>query len=208
LVKIKICGITNFEDALKAVDLGVDIIGFNFFKRSPRYILPKDAAKIIKKLPCFIYSVGVFVNDDPKYINKTIDITGIQALQFHGNETSEFCDQFDYPLIKAFRVRNKASFKEIPKYNVDAYLLDTYEARKFGGTGKTFNWKLVKSLKKTSLPIFISGGLNPKNVVQAIKVTNPYAVDVNSGIEKFPGKKDPKLMKEFVYKARGTNQLS
>jgi phosphoribosylanthranilate isomerase len=202
MVKIKICGITNMEDAVKAVGLGVDIIGFNFFKRSPRYINPEAASDIAQKLPCFVYTVGVFANDEPGYIKKVIKLTGIQAVQFHGNETPAFCDSFNFPIIKAFRIKNKNSFKDIDKYHVDAYLLDTYETRKFGGTGKIFNWDLIKNLKKSSVPIFISGGLNPDNVLQAIKVTNPYAVDVNSGIEKYPGKKDYKLMCDFVYKVR------
>lgn len=203
--KIKICGITNYEDALNAVKLGASYIGLNFYKKSPRYIKENDAKKIVGKLPKNVKKVGVFVNENLKTIKKIVDNIDLDIIQLHGSENPNYCQKLKKEtkkeIIKAFRIKNGIKINEIrskiKKYYVDYYMFDTYKKGMFGGTGKTFNWNIldIKSLKKK---FFLSGGLNSENVKEAIKIAKPFAVDVSSSVEEKPGKKDYKKMKEFI----------
>jgi phosphoribosylanthranilate isomerase len=200
--RIKVCGITNQEDARAAVDLGADALGFIFVPDTPRYIEPEAAKRIISDLPPFITTVGVFADVPPEVILQTVRTCGLNAVQLHGSETPEYCNKIsDLKLIKAFRVKDRNSLSSIPDYRVSAYLLDTYGKGKKGGTGEIFNWDLAIEAKKYGR-IIVAGGLTPENVAQAIKHVRPYAVDVGSGVEARPGKKDHSKIKAFIENVR------
>ena len=197
MVKIKVCGITNKKDAQIAVSLGAWALGFVFYKESPRYISPEKARKIIESLPAFITPVGVFVNEREEVVERAADICGFQTIQLHGDEDPEFCRKLqNYNVIKAFRVGSDFNFKITARYQANTILFDTYQKNVYGGTGKVFNWSKI-ARKKVSKPIILSGGLNSSNVAKAIKLIKPYAIDVSSGVEKSPGKKDERLLKKF-----------
>lgn len=198
-VKIKICGITNIEDAVCACKLGADALGFVFHPRSPRYINPHRAKEIISKLNNRVKKVGVFVNAEANYVKKIARMCKLNMLQFHGNESPSFCREFPrYKTIKAFRIKDKSSFKDISRYEkADYYLFDSFKKGFFGGTGRRFRLLLFKDAK-IDKPFFLSGGLNPKNVKSAITLAHPDWVDVSSGLESSVGKKDIKLLKEFI----------
>jgi phosphoribosylanthranilate isomerase len=204
MTKVKICGITNIDDALCAVNLGADFLGFVFYNKSPRYISPVNAKRIIQQLPKIVNKVGVFVNAREKTVKKIARSCELNYIQLHGDEGSSYCHRVvgrikkDLKIIKAFRIKDADSLKDITDYEVDAYLLDTYDKKVYGGSGKSFNWNLISKVKNLNLPIILSGGLNPKNVKKAVKRLRPYAVDVSSGVEKSVGKKDYKLMKDFI----------
>lgn len=203
MVKIKICGITNKIDAINAAALGVDMLGFVFYDKSKRYVKQAVVRDIINELPPYIAKAGVFVDEDK---NKVIEIAqdcSLDMLQFHGEEAIDYCDSFkeSYKVIKAFRIKDKGSLKGINDYNVDFYMLDTYSPESAGGTGKSFNWKLIEGFEFLK-PVILSGGITPDNVVQAIETVSPYGIDVSSGVEKSPGKKDIDLMKKLVEKIR------
>lgn len=202
MVKVKICGITNLEDALEAVAHGADALGFVFFKKSPRYISPSKAKAIIKKLPPFISTVGVFVNENKKNIEKIADQTGINIIQLHGDERPQAC-RLLRPVIKAFRVKSLECLEPLSKYKdkVTAFLLDTYTPEIFGGTGQIFNWDIAVEAKQLG-KIILAGGLTPENLEQAIRWVHPYAVDVSSGVEEEKGKKDHWKMKLFIERAK------
>lgn len=202
MVKVKICGITNIEDALAAVDYGADVLGFIFFDKSPRYIAPEKAKEIISSLPPFVTTAGVFVNEGPARIKEIMGTSGLNILQLHGEETPDACEVW-HRVIKAFRVRDFTDLKPFESYRVSAFLLDTYTPESFGGTGQTFNWDIAVEAKRFGR-IVLSGGLNPDNVEKAIRWVNPYAVDVCSGIEKGKGKKDLGKMRAFIEKAHNT----
>lgn len=199
MTRVKICGITNLRDALSAVELGADALGF-VFAQSPRQISIKEAERIIKRLPPLVTTVGVFVNEMPGVVMKTVIKCHLDVLQFHGEELpGYFSNFFLEKIIKAFRIKDKDSLRRLPQYKmVDAYILDTYRPGKRGGSGKTFNWDLAVEAKKYKKPIILSGGLTPQNVREAILKVKPYAVDVSSGVEREPGKKDYRKMKEFI----------
>ncbi len=199
MTRVKICGITNLRDALSAVELGADALGF-VFAESPREISIKKAERIIERLPPLITTVGVFVNEMPKVVIETAIKCSLDVLQFHGEELpGYFFNFFLGKIIKAFRIKDKSSLRRLPQYKmVDAYLLDAYLPGKRGGSGKTFNWDLALEAKKYKQPIILSGGLTPQNVREAILKVKPYAVDVSSGVEKEPGKKDYRKMKKFI----------
>lgn len=202
MVRVKICGITNLSDAQAAVNAGAWALGFIFYKKSPRYILPAKAKKIIDALPPFVTPVGVFVNEKEAVVHKVCRLTGITTVQFHGEETPAYCGRFkDYKVIKAFRVREGSDFTAIKRYKSDTFLFDTFQESLAGGTGKTFNWDLLKG-QKFAKPFILSGGLNPTNVRQAIDALSPYAVDVSSGVEKSPGIKDHSLVNAFCQAVR------
>ncbi|MCM8779102.1 MAG: phosphoribosylanthranilate isomerase [Candidatus Omnitrophica bacterium] len=201
MVRIKICGITNAEDAQIAVNLGAHALGFVFAK-SPRKISPEKAQEIIIKLPPFIFSVGVFVNEEAEKIKQIIELCKLNALQLHGEESPKFCQEFRtrVKVIKAFRIKDERDLQVLLRYDVDAYLLDAFSPTVYGGTGKTFDWDLAIKAKKIlrNRPLILSGGLNPQNVKGAIEKVKPYAVDVSSGLEKSPGKKDKVLLEKFI----------
>ncbi len=199
-MRIKICGITNFEDALAAANYGADAIGFVFFKDSPRFIEPEKAKEIISYLPPFITTVGVFVNEEVAKIKLIMEFTGLDIIQLHGDELPETCKIWSR-VIKAFRVSDLTDLKFLQAYRTSANLLDTYSPDVFGGTGRTFNWDIAVEAKRYG-PIILSGGLNIENVEQAIQWVKPYAIDVSSGIEKYKGKKDLKKMREFIVRAK------
>lgn len=203
VVKVKICGITNIEDAKSAMSSGADALGF-VFAPSPRRITDIAAGEIIGELPLSLLSVGVFVNEQLPRVKEIIKRCNLSAVQFHGEESPDYCAHFEkVKVIKAFRVKNSDSLKYLSDYEVDAFLLDTYVQREAGGTGTNFNWNLASSLKDCPKLIILSGGLSPENVTEAIKIVKPYAVDVSTGVESRPGKKDPKLVEEFIRKAKG-----
>ena len=202
MTKVKICGITNLDDALAAVEFGADAIGFVFVPNTPRYIEPAKAAEIIARLPPFVTTVGLFVNDSQEHIKQIADQCKLSALQLHGQESPDFCLQFNRKVIKAFRIKNKEILTALPKYTVSAYLLDTYVKGAMGGTGVTFDWSLALEAKKYGL-VILAGGLNPGNVAEAIQQVHPYGVDVSSGVEAEPGKKDHGKMKDFIAAAKG-----
>ncbi len=204
MTRIKICGITNLEDASRAGELGVDALGF-VFAQSPRMIEGEEAKEICRTIPPFISKVGVFVDEDKEVVRKILHLSGLDTLQFHGEESPEYCREFrtqGVKIIKAFPVKDRESLRGISRYEVDAYLLDTYLGGARGGTGKTFNWDLALEAKKSGKPIILSGGLDPDNVAEAIRKVRPYAVDVASGVEKEPGRKDYRKMEKFVKEAR------
>ena len=200
-IKVKICGITNERDAILVCNAGADAIGFVFYEKSPRYIDPVQAGSIIKELPPFVTTVGVFVNQDFKYLMSVGEVTGINLFQLHGDETPAFCARFGNSVIKAFKVRSKSTIDELSKFKVSAYLLDTFQEGVAGGTGKVFNWDIASEAKKFGR-IILAGGLNPENVEEAIRKVEPYAVDVSSGVELKPGKKDEEKVREFILKVK------
>ncbi len=201
MIRIKICGITNLTDALKAVELGADALGFNFYPKSPRFISEEVAKEIIRKLPPFLVQVGIFVNKSLERIQKVVDSTGIQAIQLQGDESPDFCSQFSQPVIKAIRIKDQDSLKVIKDYQVSAFLLDSYSPGYYGGSGKAFDWSLAVEAQKYG-KIILAGGLNPNNIAEAIREVRPYGVDVCSGVEKEPGKKEHKKLKEFIQTVR------
>lgn len=197
MTKIKICGVTNLNDAKIAVDYGADAIGF-VFAESIRNVSSEKVKAIVRKLPPFVTFVGLFVNETARNIEGTCRYCGLNAIQLHGSEPPGFLDKLKrHKIIKAFRIRNEKDIIPINKYKADAVLLDGYAKDRFGGTGATFDWKIVKRLK-TSKPVIIAGGLTYLNVSSAIKIVRPYGVDVSSGVESKPGKKDRELIKKFI----------
>jgi len=202
-VKVKICGITNLDDALDAVDAGADALGFMFYDGSPRNMSAKAAAEIIRQLPPFVAKVGVFVDPGEKAVLEMISLCGPDTLQFHGAETPAFCRKFSpLKVFKAFRIRNLESLQSLPAYKTDAWLLDSFVPDKPGGSGVTFNWDLAVEARKLGPPIILAGGLTPENVADAVRKVRPYAVDVSSGVESSPGKKDHAKMRDFIAAVR------
>jgi phosphoribosylanthranilate isomerase len=202
MTKIKICGIKNLQDAIFAVDYGADAIGFVFAK-SIRKVSKEKARAIVRKLPPFVTTVGLFVNETAEDIEAACRYCGLDAIQLHGNEPPNIINELkDFKTIKAFRIQNERDIIPIKKYKPNAILLDGYSENQMGGTGTSFDWKIVKKLK-TSIPIIVAGGLTHLNVSQAIKIVNPYGVDVSSGVESTPGQKDKKLIKKFIDAVKG-----
>lgn len=194
--RIKVCGITSAEDAKEAIRIGVDAIGFIFVESSPRFISPEKAKEIVTQLPPFIHYVGVFVDKDPVEIQEIIEYCGLSYVQLHGSEDAEYCQKLAQAatpckLIKAFRVGSQAVAADFTPYedSVKGFLLDTYMEGQEGGTGRPFDWSIIESLK-LQLPVILAGGLKPENVAEAIRVVKPFAIDLNSGVEEEPGKKD------------------
>jgi phosphoribosylanthranilate isomerase len=203
MVKVKICGITNLDDALLAVDAGADALGFVFFGPSPRNISPEQASAIIRRLPPFIQTVGLFVNESLPTINETADACGLDIIQLHGEESPDFCTGVKRRVLKALRVRNITSLEPMASYQVSAFLLDAWSPTAWGGTGQTFNWDIAASAAG-SRKIVLAGGLTTDNIVDAIRQVRPYGVDVSSGVEVTPGKKDAVKINEFIRKAKET----
>jgi len=198
MAEIKICGITNIEDASFAAECGVDALGFNFYSKSPRYVTPESAKGIIERIPDGITKVGVFVNHDALEVKKTVEFCGLDLVQLHGDESSEYCCQFPSALlIKAFSPRGKGDLRELCSYPVRAILVDAYDPLRYGGTGKRSDWRIAVKVKETHL-LIIAGGLNTVNIREAIEIVSPHAVDINSGAESSPGRKDPEKVRKIV----------
>jgi phosphoribosylanthranilate isomerase len=197
MVRVKICGITNSDDAFRAADLGADALGFIFYKGSKRYIDPRDAHPIISSLPPFISSVGVFVNQTVPEIKGAVETSGVDTVQLHGDETPEFCAMLPYKLIKAIRVKDTLNTVEVELYPVRAILFDKHMDEMYGGTGTSFDWGVLTGIN-TSKKVILSGGLTPENVSRAIEIVKPYGVDVSTGVEDSPGKKNHIKMRKFI----------
>jgi phosphoribosylanthranilate isomerase len=202
-VVVKICGITNVEDGLAAAAAGADALGFIFYEQSPRYVPVEKAATVIRDLPAPIVKVGVFVDADEDTVYRAIRECGLNLLQFHGSESPEYCVQFGLMSMKAFQVRDAQSLTRLTDFKTDAWLLDAYSPNKLGGTGEKFNWDLAIEARKLGRPIFLAGGLTSENVAEAVRQVEPYAVDVSSGVEASPGKKDYGKVKAFIDAAKG-----
>ncbi len=200
--KIKICGITNLPDAQAAIAAGADMLGLVFYDQSPRFLTIPAAADITRHLPPHVLRVGLFVNAEEPFIFAAIQACGLNLLQFHGDEPPDFCTQFGMMTIKAFRISDAASLAGIPQYATDAYLLDAYTPGIRGGTGHRFNWDLAVQATEFGKPIFLAGGLTPENVGDAVRQVRPFAVDVSSGVELAPGKKDPAKIQAFIDNVR------
>ncbi len=199
--RIKICGITNVEDALQAVEAGADALGFVFYAKSPRHVAPHEVQKIIAALPPFVTTVGLFVNEPIPRIRRTMAAARLDVVQLHGDERPEDCLIEPLRVIKALRVKDAESLAGAAQYQVSALLLDAFCDEAYGGTGKQFDWQLAKRLTGKR-PLILAGGLNPENVIDAVRQVNPYAVDVSSGVESGPGKKDHQKVAEFICRVR------
>ena len=208
MTRIKICGITNLDDGLEAIAAGVDALGFVFVPNTPRYITPSQAKLVIKQLPPFITNVGLFVDNEIGEIEDIVNHCKLDAVQLHGNESPEMCTKirFQTKVIKSFHVKKEPQVlrNEIENYRVDAYLLDTFIKGKAGGTGQTFDWRIAEGLSQR---IIVAGGLTPNNIGTAIAQLQPYGVDVSSGVEKSPGKKDTNKIHSFVRQVRKANLI-
>ncbi len=201
IVKVKICGLTNYEDAAAAVDMGADLLGFNFYAKSPRFVPPEKATEIINKLPGFIDIAGVFVNSSPEQIQETIGQCQLDWVQLHGDEDPQFCRSLlslNVRTMKAIRVKNQTDIEKADSFFTDAILLDAFDPEKYGGTGLTFNWNVIGHIGKR---IFLAGGINPDNAAGAVEL-GVYGIDICSGIESEPGKKDHKKMKKLFENIR------
>lgn len=203
MISVKICGITKYEDAAEAVKLGAYALGF-IFASSARQVSPERARNIIRSLPPFVKTVGVFVNEAPSTIRNIVDLCGLDLVQLHGDESLDLCKELMPYTIKALRIKDDSIVQSIESYRgkVRAILLDTYVKDTPGGTGKTFDWELALKAKEFGIPIILSGGLGPNNIEDAIKTVQPYAVDVNSGVEESPGKKSSILLRELFLKIK------
>jgi phosphoribosylanthranilate isomerase len=199
---VKICGITSVADALAAAEAGADALGLMFYEASPRYLQMKAAVEIARELPPFVIKVGVFVNASEETVLRAIGECGLSIAQFHGDESPEFCAQFPVMTMKAFRIRDKESLRAVSNYKTDAWLLDAYVPNKLGGTGAVFNLDLAIEARKLGRPIFLAGGLTPETVGEAVRRVQPYGVDVSSGVESAPGKKDHAKMRAFIKAAK------
>jgi phosphoribosylanthranilate isomerase len=203
-VKVKICGITRLEDALAAVRLGADALGFNFWPRSSRYLPPAAARAIVRRLPPFVTAVGVFVDPTRDEVLGAVDVSGVAVAQLHGDEPPELCLSLPLPVVKAIRVDDAHSLAALASYEVQGFLLDAPSAG-FGGGGVTFDWSLAAEVAR-ELPIVLAGGLTPANVAEAVRTVAPWAVDVASGVESAPGLKDEALLAAFLERAKGTGR--
>lgn len=202
MTKVKICGIKKLQDAFFAVDYGADALGFVFAK-SIRKVSKEKARAIIRKLPPFVTTVGLFVNETVENMEATCVFCGLNAIQLHGNEPPNIINKLkNFKTIKAFRIQNEKDISSIKTYKPSAILLDGYSENQMGGTGISFDWKIVRKLK-TSIPIIVAGGLTHSNVSQAVKIVKPYGVDVSSGVETKPGQKDKRLIKKFIDAVKG-----
>ena len=196
--RVKICGITRQEDAAHAAQLGADAIGLVFYEPSPRYVSHTMARTIVENLPAFITSVGLFVDAPAEEVFETLKVVRLDLLQFHGDESPEYCSQFGVPYIKALRMREDVNVTAFAQqhFNAAGILLDTYQQGVTGGTGQTFDWKMIPD--DVPLPLILAGGLDATNVAKAITTVHPYAVDISGGVESSKGIKDHDKMSEFV----------
>ena len=208
MVKVKICGITNISDAYSAAECGVDALGFIFYPKSQRYVAPAKAKEIIQKLPPEITRVGVFVNHEIQEVKEIVQFCSLNLIQLHGDESPEYCGQFPMSsLVKAVSCQTEEEIQELKNYPVAAILMDAREAGHYGGTGKNSDWRLAIKVKETH-PLILAGGLNRENIREAIERVRPQAVDINTGVETSPGKKDPGKIREIVKIVRETEMIS
>jgi phosphoribosylanthranilate isomerase len=201
MVKVKICGITHVEDALHAAACGADALGFVFYEKSPRCLSPETARQIIAELPPFVTAVGLFVNESPERIRQITDFCGLDVIQLHGDEGPADCDFAPRRVVKALRVKEAASLDGHAAYAVSALLLDAWVAGTYGGTGERFNWELAAAVARQR-PVILAGGLTAENVAAAVRTVRPYAVDVSSGVEAAPGRKNPEKVAAFIRNAK------
>jgi phosphoribosylanthranilate isomerase len=206
-VRVKICGVRTLEEAEAAVKAGADALGFNFWPESPRFITPEEARWIVAALPSLINCIGVFVNEDADRVREIASYVALNAVQLHGDETAHYCHELaPKKVIKAFRVGNEFDPKTIRNYRVSAILLDAKVEGQYGGTGKRFSWELAIQAKRFA-PVILAGGLNVDNVAEAISFVRPFAIDVCSGVESAPGRKDLNRLRKFMEEvARANNQ--
>ncbi len=207
MVKVKVCGITNLQDAQIAVEAGADALGFIIYQKSKRFIKAKEVRLITSQLPPFVSKVGVFVNEDPRQVLEILSYAHLDFAQLHGEESPQECEYIGKNrVIKVFRLKSKEEVSKIEPYagKVRAFLLDTYNAKAYGGTGKPFDWEIALEVKRRfpQVPLILSGGLTPENVSSAVSKVKPFAVDVCSGVELFPGKKDPEKLTFFLKKGK------
>ena len=204
-MKIKICGITNLEDAEVAVATGADALGFVLYRKSPRWVEPAVAKAIVAGLPPFVSAVGVFVNEEAEKVRTLMDECGFALAQLHGDESAAYCQNLGRPVLKALRLKDRATFLALAEFqgraNVRGILLDAFSDQAYGGTGQTVDWTLAEEAAR-STPVILAGGLTPENVAEAIQKVRPYGVDVSSGVEQSPGKKDHHKLKAFIEAAR------
>lgn len=198
---VKICGITSAEDALAAVAAGADALGFVFYSKSPRAVTVEQTQQIVDQLPPFVSTVGLFVNEVPEIIEKTIAACRLDLIQLHGDETPQECLFPGRRVIKALRVKDAKSLESAADYQVSGLLLDAWSDQVYGGSGESFDWQLLKNFASNN-PVILAGGLTPENVATAIGQVRPYAVDVSSGVELAPGIKDQKKVAEFIRQVR------
>lgn len=205
MVFVKVCGITNLEDALSAVEAGADALGFNFYRRSPRYISVEAAREIIEQLPEAMMSVGVFVNEgEPDEVARIADLAGLKAVQLHGDESPQYCRALKGRfVIKALRVGDHFDPQSVKEYETDAVLLDAFAKEMRGGTGRAFDWSVARQVRELVPRLFLAGGLSPENVCQAIASVNPYGVDACSRLESAPGRKVGERVRAFLAAVRG-----
>jgi len=202
--RVKICGITNLEDAIAAVESGADALGFNTFEKSPRYLSPVRIREIAESLPPYVSIVGLFVNASPDFVQNACHEVPFDLLQFHGDESDDYCSQFDLPFVKAIRVQTlEQLLSEAKKFPSSiGILFDAFDQAALGGTGRSFDWAFLKKDRQVQhikkLNIILAGGLNPENVIEAISEVAPFAVDVSSGVETSPGKKNKLAMERFI----------
>lgn len=201
MIKVKICGIKKDDDARAAVEAGADALGFVFYPGSPRYVSPPTAARIIRSLPPFVTAVGLFVNEAPEVVNRQMEEVGLSVAQLHGNEPAEVCRCIHKPVIKAVRVGTKEDLREMGSYRVAAFLLDSRVRGLYGGTGVSFAWELALEAKNYG-KIILAGGLTAENVAEAVRQVRPYGVDVSTGVESSPGRKDHHKIKNFIRQAK------
>jgi phosphoribosylanthranilate isomerase len=211
MTKVKICGITNLEDALLSAKFGADALGFNFYPKSPRYISPEKAREIIEQLPKKVLKVGVFVNESLEKISEIASIAKLDAIQLHGKETPKLVRELkaktNLEIIKAFRVSPEFKPEDVLQYEVDAILLDAYSANEYGGTGETFDWKIAKKVREIFPKMYLAGGLRHENIRRAIRAVEPFSVDACSGVEVEKCKKDNVKLINFVTKAKNVTEI-
>ncbi len=205
MILVKVCGITNLADALLSVEAGADALGFNFYRRSPRYIEPDAVREIIEQLPATVLCVGVFVNEaEPLEVARLADASGVRAIQLHGDEPPDYCRLLkDRYVIKALRAGADFSPERVMEYETQAILLDAFSAATYGGTGRTVDWSLARRTRELTPRLFLAGGLTPENIAEAIAAVSPYAVDACSGLESAPGRKDAARVRAFIKAVRG-----
>lgn len=203
-MKIKICGITNLEDALHAVECGADALGFNFYKRSPRYLSPEAADEIIAELPATVVKIGVFVNSSRDEINDIARQANLDAVQLHGDETPEFVARIKSDGIAVVKAIHASDPSAALEYDVEEFLLDT-PSTSYGGSGEAFDWAIAAKFKEVVPDFYLAGGLTPDNVADAIRAVHPTAVDVCSGVEVYKGKKDPEKVAKFIKVVRNVS---